>query len=312
MIHWTQGTTPSLPSPTSPPSRFVEEQLALFAMVLNKQVESKNSPSQPSFSSSSSTKTNTNQNMTKTAPRSAAIATATGTATAGGVPCCSVKQFTVQAYETGSWRNPTAIFTAYDGVAQQMRIDLNSGDGVTVKDGIFQLFLNFTSGNAWEYNVITQACSRTYGLDFWIDWCYGTTGNGQTYSNTVEVAGQICDVWNTDDFFWVNDRETCLPVAFARQTGMLTIYYNFTEGAPDSTLFIPPTVCSDEAPPPAPTTGASVTSTTTTNSKKQQHLPHHTPKVHHSSDHAHLQTTATANVLHNRFHEELRHMHMRH
>jgi hypothetical protein len=47
----------------------------------------------------------------------------------GGVDCCAPKQFTMQAYETGSWRNPTTKKYFFDAPTQMFRIDTNSGTG---------------------------------------------------------------------------------------------------------------------------------------------------------------------------------------
>lgn len=47
----------------------------------------------------------------------------------GGSDCCAPKAFTVEGYETGSWRNPTAKKYYFDSANKLFRVDTNSGSG---------------------------------------------------------------------------------------------------------------------------------------------------------------------------------------
>lgn len=44
--------------------------------------------------------------------------------------CCAPEQFTLEAYETASWRNPTAHKFYFDAVNKLFRVDTNSGSGM--------------------------------------------------------------------------------------------------------------------------------------------------------------------------------------
>ncbi len=43
--------------------------------------------------------------------------------------CCAAQQFTVEGYETGSWRKPTSKKIYFDAVNRFLRIDTISGSG---------------------------------------------------------------------------------------------------------------------------------------------------------------------------------------
>lgn len=49
--------------------------------------------------------------------------------TRGGADCCAAKQFTMEGYETHSWRNPTAKKYYFDAANSLFRVDTNSGTG---------------------------------------------------------------------------------------------------------------------------------------------------------------------------------------
>jgi len=49
--------------------------------------------------------------------------------TRGGADCCAAKQFTMEGYETNSWRNPTAKKYYFDAAQNLFRVDTNSGTG---------------------------------------------------------------------------------------------------------------------------------------------------------------------------------------
>jgi hypothetical protein len=161
-----------------------------------------------------------------------------------GTQCCAPSEFTLEGYETASWRNPTNKKYFFDTANKLFRIDTNSGSGSTVKDGHFQMISNFTSGIEYYYNVALNTCDL-YGLNYWADWCYGDQ-NKQTFQQSVTVGNQIADVWSQEGspFTWSNTRHSCIPVSQTRaDTGESTFYYNFKAGAPDASVFVIPDAC---------------------------------------------------------------------
>jgi hypothetical protein len=160
--------------------------------------------------------------------------------------CCAPKQFTLEGFETSSWRNPTNKAYYFDTDSKFFRVDTNSGSGMTPKDGHFQMFSNFSNGIEYYYNVAANTCDL-YGLNYWSDWCYGSVNN-QVHLTQVKVGHETADVWampgNNDVFTWTNTRVDCLPVGFTRvDSGELTVFYNFKEGAPDASFFQLPSAC---------------------------------------------------------------------
>jgi len=171
----------------------------------------------------------------------------------GGSECCAPSQFTMQAYETASWRAPTQLTYYFDTVAQLQRIDTNSGSGTTIYNGHFQMFSNYSSGAEAYYNVVSGECV-VYGLDFWNDWCYGSV-NDEQYVTSVMVGNEVADVWQVPGnvFSWTNTRENCLPVSLNRyDTGETTFYYNFKAAPPSADVFQPPAACVTELARAAP------------------------------------------------------------
>lgn len=170
-------------------------------------------------------------------------------ASGAGNQCCAPKQFTLEGYETGSgWRNPTSMKFYFDAVNELFRIDTNSGDGTTSKDGKFSMFNDFKNGIEYYYNVNTGVCDL-YGLNLWADWCYGDV-NKQVYSSTVRVGDDYADVWSMEgnDFFFSNTQETCTPVSkFRSSSGESTMYFNMKEGAPQKDFFDLPAACLEAA-----------------------------------------------------------------
>jgi hypothetical protein len=161
-----------------------------------------------------------------------------------GTACCAPHQFTLEGYETASWRNPTAKKYYFDTPSKMFRIDTNSGSGTGTKDGYFQMISNFTSGIEYYYNVNANTCDL-YGLNYWSDWCYGEI-NKQSWLQSVVVGTQVADVWAQEGspFTWTNTRHSCVPVSQNRvDTGEATYYYNMNVGAPDVSVFALPEAC---------------------------------------------------------------------
>lgn len=162
--------------------------------------------------------------------------------------CCAAKQFTMEGSETASWRNPTHKHYYIDGVNQLLRVDTDSGEGITTKDGAFQMYNNFTSGIEYYFNVHADTCDL-YGLNLWSDWCYGEA-NAQAPISVINIAGQTADVWSMKEpespFTWTNARHGCIPVGMSRvDTSENTVFYNYQVGAPPSDFFDLPQACLD-------------------------------------------------------------------
>lgn len=172
----------------------------------------------------------TTETTTSTASNVAVVTKTEASDSAASHDCCAAKQFTMSGYETSNWRNPTHKKYYFDGVNKLFRIDEISGNGVTPKDGSFQMYNNFTSGIEYYYNTVTGTC-ELYGLNIWMDWCYGSI-NSQVLSSSITIGNQIADVWklNSDNniFTWTNTRDTCVPVGNSRlDTGENTLFYNY-------------------------------------------------------------------------------------
>jgi hypothetical protein len=158
--------------------------------------------------------------------------------------CCAPKQFTLEGYETASWRNPTAKKFYFDAVKKLFRVDTNSGAGTGTKDGYFQMISDFNTGIEYYYNVNANTCGL-FGLNYWSDWCYGSV-NKQSFLHTEIVGTQKADVWVQDGtpFTWTNTQHSCVPVSNTRtDTGESTFYYNMQVGAPDASVFTLPAAC---------------------------------------------------------------------
>lgn len=174
--------------------------------------------------------------------------------TAEDYSCCAPSVFSMQGYETGSWRLPTHKSYYFDAPNQFFRVDSVSGDGKgeTTKDGSFQMYSNFTSGIEYYYNAVTGSCDL-YGLNYWSDWCYGTA-NSQHYVSSITIGTSVADVWgmSTGDsaspFTWTNQREGCVPIGMNRaDTGETTSFYNAKKGAFCPSRYEMPQACTDEA-----------------------------------------------------------------
>lgn len=197
--------------------------------------------------------------------------------------CCAPALFSIEGYETGSWRNPTQKKFFFDSEQQFLRVDTDSGDGVTTKDGSFQMYNNFTSGIEFYYNTVTDTCDL-YGLNYWSDWCYGAS-NSQSHATTITMGTQISDVWNMQTesvqspFTWTNQRESCVPMGMNREdTGETTVFYNFKVGQFCPRHYEMPQACYDalEAKALAAPAG-DVRASLLASPRIEQHLAHFAP-----------------------------------
>lgn len=162
--------------------------------------------------------------------------------------CCAADQFTLEGYETSSWRNPTQKKYYFDAKNQLFRQDTYSGSGTTTRDGAFQMYSNFSSGIEYYYNVNADTCDL-YGLNYWSDWCYGKE-NSQEYVTEIVMGSETADVWTMrgSDFTWTNQRTQCIPVGSNRaSTGETTVFYNYKTGTPRASAFELPEACTEAA-----------------------------------------------------------------
>jgi hypothetical protein len=161
-----------------------------------------------------------------------------------GKDCCAPKQFTLEAFEHSSWRNPTRLHYFFDAQQELFRIDQDSGPGLTVKDGKFQMFNEFKSGIEYYYNVNADSCDL-YGLNLWNDWCYGSLNN-QVWQAEAKVGDKTADVWGMtgNDFFFTNLQDSCTPVSKTRSSdGEVTHYFNMAAAPPVDGFFDLPVAC---------------------------------------------------------------------
>ena len=189
-----------------------------------------------------------------TAPATPATpATSTNSSSAedlGNLDCCAPKQFVLEGYETSQWRNPTHLTYYFDAESQRLRIDSDSGDGTTTKDGTHQMFNDFASGIEYYYHAAEDTCDL-YGLNIWSDWCYGAYNSQTRSALPVRVGDQLADVWSMDggnDFFWTAVRGSCTPVSKVRSgtgagassaTAEATYYYNMRQVLPADYFDLP-------------------------------------------------------------------------
>lgn len=104
------------------------------------------------------------------------------------------------------------------------------------------MYNNFTNGIEYYYNAVTDKC-ELYGLNLWMDWCYGSLNN-QQYLQSVMVGTEVADVWGSSVFAWTNTRDTCVPISMTRiDSGEVSFYYNFKAGAPEDSAFVLPKAC---------------------------------------------------------------------
>ena len=66
---------------------------------------------------------------TSTTTAATAAQSSTVSSASNGTSCCAPAQFTLEGYETASWRNPTAKKFYFDAPNKLLRVDTNSGSG---------------------------------------------------------------------------------------------------------------------------------------------------------------------------------------
>ena len=148
------------------------------------------------------------------------------------------------------FRSEGLIF--YDKVAKQMRVTVanNGGRGNSTDDGIFDMWMNFTSGYQYYYNRNTGQCDL-YGLDYWNDWCFGNKYNQSEDFVAADVPcavpgqpGDKCHQWRNGEFlFEVFASGDCLPHGISRPSGEQMNYLRGTSGPIAPGAFVPNPVC---------------------------------------------------------------------
>jgi len=162
--------------------------------------------------------------------------------------CCTAQQWEAFSYEPQSWRPESHTAISYDQINKLMMVEVAIGqnpNGTTIYDGHFRMYMNFTNGYQWYYNVATGSCDL-YGLDYWNDWCFGTPGNNQHFVGTVAIGEQTYNEWTSPegDFSWISSQQNCVPAMFVRSPpGYLSVYFNYQNGIRDPKVFVPPAAC---------------------------------------------------------------------
>ena len=167
--------------------------------------------------------------------------------------CCAPESYIAPFFHT----IPEVEFFAeglvfYDQKSRQMRVTVqnNGGRGKTTYDGIFDMWMNFTSGYQYYYNRNTGACDL-YGLDYWNDWCFGNKYNqsedfvaSEVPCSGSPVSGNKCNQWRNGEFlFETYTTGSCYPAAISRPSGER---YDFLRGTVDPippSTFVPDPAC---------------------------------------------------------------------
>ncbi|CAF2000731.1 unnamed protein product [Rotaria magnacalcarata] len=140
----------------------------------------------------------------------------------------------------------------YDQKARQMRVtvSVNGGRGNTTVDGLFDMWMNFTSGMQYYYNYHSGTCDL-YGLDFWNDWCFGNKYNQSEDFVAADVTckspfgpSQRCNQWQNGEFIFETFASSeCLPSSITRPSGE---QINYIQGKTDPispSTFVPNPIC---------------------------------------------------------------------
>jgi hypothetical protein len=140
----------------------------------------------------------------------------------------------------------------YDRKAQQMRVTVaaNGGHGNTTYDGLFDMWMNFTSGYQYYYNRNSGACDL-YGLDYWNDWCFGNKYNqsedfvaADTPCTSPIEPGRKCRHWRNGEFLFETLESTeCFPSSISRPSGERIDYIRGRVGPIPPNTFVPNPVC---------------------------------------------------------------------
>jgi hypothetical protein len=148
------------------------------------------------------------------------------------------------------YRSEGMIF--YDQKAKQMRVtvNVNGGRGNTTYDGIFDMWMNFTSGYQYYYNRNSGACDL-YGLDYWNDWCFGNKYNQSEDFVAADIQctspfgpSHKCNQWRNGEFLFETYATTdCLPSSISRPSGERFDYLRGSSGSIPPSTFVPNPVC---------------------------------------------------------------------
>lgn len=163
--------------------------------------------------------------------------------------CCAPRSFSTQF----TYSDPPAKgVTYYDYESQMMRVDVTTGAGTagTANNGQFSMWLNFTTPSAgppaieWYYNKITGTCDE-YGLDQWIEWCFGGAAYGQKYAGSRACFHSSCDVFTSGDWTYGAYTESCLPAFINGSMGIsqTITYFNAVVGPVPKSVFTPAPAC---------------------------------------------------------------------
>ncbi|CAF3817349.1 unnamed protein product [Rotaria sp. Silwood1] len=140
----------------------------------------------------------------------------------------------------------------YDKKAKQMRVTVvnNGGRGNTTYDGLFHMWMNFTSGKQYYYNYRNGTCDL-YGLDYWNDWCFGNKYNQSEDFVAADIPctsplapSSKCHQWRNGEFlFETYADDSCFPSSISRPSGERIVYFGGSVHPIPSYIFIPDPVC---------------------------------------------------------------------
>lgn len=119
--------------------------------------------------------------------------------------CCAPSSFSI-TYQTIP-NGGGEIF--YDADLQLMHVDF------TQPGEDYSMYLNFSSGIEWLFNPRDGSCTE-YGLDPWIEWCFGKDGYSETYAGEGECGDPIdedCLAYTNGDWVFAATTEECYPAA---------------------------------------------------------------------------------------------------
>jgi hypothetical protein len=167
--------------------------------------------------------------------------------------CCAPETYVngfFQIIPAIDYRSEGVIF--YDKKSQQMRVSVavNGGRGNTTYDGMFDMWMNFTSGNQYYYNRNSGTCDL-YGLDYWNDWCFGNKYNQSEdfVAADVDCSSKFgpthqCNQWRNGEFlFETFATNECLPSSISRPSGERIDYLRGSTAPIPPATFVPDRVC---------------------------------------------------------------------
>ncbi|CAF0732325.1 unnamed protein product [Adineta steineri] len=167
--------------------------------------------------------------------------------------CCAPDSYTngfFHVIPAIDYRSEGMIF--YDKTAQQMRVmvSVNGGRGNSTYDGVFDMWMNFTSGYQYYYNRNNGTCDL-YGLDYWNDWCFGNKYNQSEDFVAADIQctspfgpTHKCNQWRNGEFlFETYAQSECYPSSISRPSGERIDYIRGSPNPIAPGTFVPNPIC---------------------------------------------------------------------